>query len=127
MQTVNGQATFCYPAETRMSMDTFRAMMESREPDDAVPYLSEQDNNLVKSFPELLGDIESSIPLADEAFSGRPEATNIWIGDERSVSSMHKGECVWHCVLYVCVVSGGVSSAGEVATYLCIFSPIRSF
>jgi hypothetical protein len=75
-----------------MDMATFRAMMESPEPDDAVPYLSDQDNNFGKSFPELRGDIDPSIPLADEAFGCLPEATNIWIGDERSVSSMHKGD-----------------------------------
>jgi jumonji domain-containing protein 7 len=91
VQVVNGEATFCYPAETHMTMSTFRAMMEAPEPDDAVPYLSEQDNNFNKSFPELRGDIASSIPLADEAFGCLPEATNIWIGDERSVSSLHKG------------------------------------
>lgn len=91
MQIVNGEATFCYPAETRMAMSTFRSMLQSPEPDDAVPYLSEQDNNFANSFPELHGDVDSSIPLADEAFGCLPEATNIWIGDERSVSSLHKG------------------------------------
>ena len=88
---VNGESVFCYPAETHMSMSTFRTMLENPAPDDAVPYLSEQDNNFVKSFPDLRRDIDSSIPLADEAFGCVPEATNIWIGDERSVSSLHKG------------------------------------
>lgn len=91
MQEVAGKPTFCYPAETRMTMSTFRTMMESPQPDDAVPYLSEQDNNFSRTFPELEGDIDTSLPLADEAFGCKPEATNIWIGDERSVSSMHKG------------------------------------
>jgi jumonji domain-containing protein 7 len=88
---VKETATFCYPAETSMIMSTFRDMMENPLPDDAIAYLSEQDNNLRKSFPELLQDIEASLPLADEAFGCQPEATNIWIGDERSVSSLHKG------------------------------------
>ena len=75
-----------------MNMSTFRSMLESPEHDDAVPYLSEQDNNFIKSFPELHGDIADSIPLANESFGCVPEATNIWIGDEKSVSSLHKGD-----------------------------------
>lgn len=90
IKEVNGIDTFCYPAETSMDMKTFRDMMENRSTTDAVPYLSEQDSNFTKSFPELHDDIDCSIPLADEAFGCLPEATNIWIGDERSVSSMHK-------------------------------------
>lgn len=91
VQEMDGRAVFCYPAEKHMTMSVFRSMMDTPHPDDAVPYLSEQDNNFSRTFPELVADIEPSLPLADEAFGAQPEATNIWIGDERSVSSMHKG------------------------------------
>ncbi len=38
---------------------------------------------LVSLFPE-------HIPFASEAFNAKPDAVNLWIGNERSVSSMHK-------------------------------------
>lgn len=38
---------------------------------------------LVDLFP-------STIPLAAEAFNAAPDAVNLWIGNERSSSSMHK-------------------------------------
>ena len=43
-------------------------------------------------FPSALHkDIEPGIASwADEVFGGPPEATNLWIGDERSVTSFHK-------------------------------------
>ena len=38
----------------------------------------------------LLHDVDESLCLARAAFGNDPEAVNIWIGDERSVSSVHK-------------------------------------
>lgn len=35
-------------------------------------------------------DVHPCLPLAEQAFGNRPDAINLWIGDERSVSSMHK-------------------------------------
>jgi peptidyl-lysine (3S)-dioxygenase / protease len=81
---------FYYPAEVTMSMKAFAAMIADPQSDDAVPYLSQQNNNLPTHFPELLEDIEPSLPLGEEAFGAPPEAVNLWIGDERSVSSLHK-------------------------------------
>jgi hypothetical protein len=40
---------------------------------------------------ELIRDIDSTITIAEDAFgSNSLEAINLWIGDERSVSSIHK-------------------------------------
>jgi len=81
-----------------------------------VPYLSQQNDNLRTSMPQLLTDIDATLPLAEVAFgsgssssfgansnststsssssssnsSSVLEALNLWIGDERSVSSLHK-------------------------------------
>lgn len=97
---------FYYPLEVHMTMKLFLKMLLNEsdeedeitnngqgirsEEDDAVPYLSQQNNNLINSFPELLDDLESSLLLGDEVFGSTPEAVNIWIGDERSTSSLHK-------------------------------------
>jgi peptidyl-lysine (3S)-dioxygenase / protease len=81
---------FYYPAEVTMSMRNFTAMISDPQSDDAVPYLSQQNNNLPVHFSELLEDIELSLPLGEQAFGAPPEAVNLWLGDERSVSSLHK-------------------------------------
>ena len=121
---------FMYPFECSMPTALFREMLEhpqvricppwicgihthsligggtrTRQPGDAVPYLSLQNDNLRSTYPELLADIVS-LPLAAEAFgdaaAATPEAVNLWIGDERSISSLHKD----HFENLYCVVAG---------------------
>ena len=55
-----------------------------------VPYLSQQNDNVRRHFSVLLDDIDPQLELAVQAFGNSPEAVNLWIGDERSVSSLHK-------------------------------------
>lgn len=50
-----------------------------------------QNSNLSEEFGTLLKDIGPGLPWADDVFGGPPEATNLWIGDGRSVTSFHKG------------------------------------
>eukprot|EP00887_Chlorella_sp_A99_P000675 scaffold5.g675.t1 len=54
------------------------------------PYLQFQNSSLTAELPELLGDVEAELPWATEALGGPPEAVNLWIGDTRSTSSLHK-------------------------------------
>jgi jumonji domain-containing protein 7 len=88
------QHRFMYPCECSMPAALFQEMLEHPQPGDAVPYLSLQNDNLRTTYPELLADIRP-LPLAAEAFgeatAAAPEAVNLWVGDERSVSSLHKG------------------------------------
>lgn len=76
-----------------MTMADFFDTLDNRERG-VVPYLSQQNDNLRQHLPELLADIPKSLPLGDEVFKsdveGELEAVNLWIGDERSVSSIHK-------------------------------------
>lgn len=98
---------FVYPAEHDMTMSEFYELLDAGNyaGRTAVPYLSQQNDNLRQHLPELLADIQTSLPLATEVFSspattnahddcsipsGALEAVNLWIGDERSVSSIHK-------------------------------------
>jgi len=61
--------------------------------DHAVLYYSRQ-NDCLRTELKALFDLNlfpSSFDFAEEAFdTGSPDAINLWIGDERSVSSMHK-------------------------------------
>lgn len=52
-----------------------------------VAYIQKQNSNLTKEFPELLTDISSDVPWANEAFENVPDAVNFWMGDERAVTS----------------------------------------
>lgn len=38
----------------------------------------------------LYQDVPPYVDLAKDAFGNEPDAVNIWIGDERAVSTMHK-------------------------------------
>jgi peptidyl-lysine (3S)-dioxygenase / protease len=91
VHSVDGLQCFVYPAEAQMSMSKFLEMITIKGSDDAVPYLSSQNSNMTEYFPELLDDIDANgLPIGNRAFQGGPEAINIWIGDERSISSLHK-------------------------------------
>jgi jumonji domain-containing protein 7 len=82
---------FIYPAEIEVTFDLFKNMLMDKFPLDCVPYLSSQDDNIRKYFHKLLHDIDTSIPHADSVFGkDKLEAVNLWIGDERSVTSLHK-------------------------------------
>jgi jumonji domain-containing protein 7 len=50
----------------------------------------------------LAAEVPPFIEIAKEAFGNQPDAVNIWIGDERAVSSMHKD----HYENMYCVVKG---------------------
>ena len=66
---------FVYPLELEMTFSEFYDMMSSRKETDAVPYLSEQNDNFRSSFYELINDVPSGIPLARGAFDAdNPEA-----------------------------------------------------
>lgn len=55
-------------------------------------YLQSQDDNLHKEFNALIPDIGLEVPIASAAMGGgvKPDAVNIWIGDNRSITSLHK-------------------------------------
>jgi len=55
-----------------------------------VYYLQSQNSNLTSTaLSPLLDDLPSNLPFA-AAVLGEPDATNIWIGDHRSVTSTHR-------------------------------------
>jgi jumonji domain-containing protein 7 len=83
---------FLYPAEIQLSMKEFFHLLHDNEANATpiIPYLSQQNNNLRNEFPELLDDCNIQLPLVEVFDSTEPEAVNLWIGNEKSVSSIHK-------------------------------------
>lgn len=69
------ESVFVYPAECYMTPTLFHEMMTNPLEDDAVPYLSLQNDNLRLEMSELMGDLETSLKIAEEAFGqSQPEA-----------------------------------------------------
>mmetsp|Transcript_48033 Transcript_48033/g.88449 ORF Transcript_48033/g.88449 Transcript_48033/m.88449 type:complete len:339 (-) Transcript_48033:7-1023(-) len=94
---VDAQGRFVKPCEELMSFSDFWRWLTA-EPSSCsasklrtgVPYLSQQNDSLREEMPELLGDVPSAVPLGLEAFGNEPDAVNLWIGDDRAISSCHK-------------------------------------
>lgn len=72
-------------------MEAFLSRLTAREHNEVL-YLQSQNDNLHQELEGLLQDATSDIPFASEVFQSMPDATNVWIGDERSVTSLHKGK-----------------------------------
>ncbi|RLN56243.1 hypothetical protein BBJ29_002584 [Phytophthora kernoviae] len=83
------------PEEREMPLAEFLKALKDRKEFDGVPYLSHQ-------FPALFDEVPPAMELAMQAFGNEPDAVNIWIGDERAVSTMHKD----HYENMYCVVKG---------------------
>ncbi|CAL1265049.1 unnamed protein product [Larinioides sclopetarius] len=77
---------FMIPEERTMLFDKFYDELHMRDINQ-VYYLQKQNNNLIEEFSPLVDDVASHIPWVTEAFSERPDAANIWMGDKRSVTS----------------------------------------
>lgn len=55
--------------------------------------MQHQNSNLTEEFSILLADLgPAPLAWAAEVFGGPPDASNMWVGDERSVTSFHKGK-----------------------------------
>ena len=88
--THNGEDIFIKPHVTKMRMEQLLDTLVTPAEDGRVRYSQGQDNNLAHEFFPLSLDVPSSLPWADEAFDAEPDAGNIWIGESRSVSALHK-------------------------------------
>ena len=85
---------FVEPQEVEMDIQTFLQRLDCPS-NDAVYYLQSQNNNLKQDFPALLHDTGHGVPFAEKAFGYPPDASNVWIGDDRSSTSLHKGSSLF--------------------------------
>lgn len=103
---------FVQPEEREMTLREFATMLATptEDPDanahasrrPAVPYVSRQCGSLLEEFPSLVDDCADEIPFASQALGKRPDAVNLWIGDERSHTTFHRD----HYENVYCVVRG---------------------
>jgi len=81
---------FVMPMEERMTFEDFMNELRSDDATRRIVYLSHQNDSFRTQFQALKDDIPESVCFATEAFGCEPDAVNLWIGDERSVTSLHK-------------------------------------
>ncbi|KAI5777379.1 cupin-like domain-containing protein [Geopyxis carbonaria] len=55
-----------------------------------VKYSQSQDDNIHTEYSPLASDIEEYLPWAHAGIEGELQATNLWIGNEKSVTSLHR-------------------------------------
>jgi peptidyl-lysine (3S)-dioxygenase / protease len=76
---------FILPYEETMTLSGFFNLFGKRS--SPVPYAQKQCDCLRDEYSMLVSDI-SELPVSD-VFSSPPDAINLWIGDDRAVSSLH--------------------------------------
>ncbi|KAH9999322.1 cupin-like domain-containing protein [Russula vinacea] len=104
----DGKWYFAEPHYQKMTMKSLLSKLES--PRD-VYYLQSQNGNLYPSsyftpadteggceLVDLTVDVPAEVPWCSKALGRRPDAVNIWIGDSRSVTSIHSDpyENIYH-------------------------------
>lgn len=82
--------------DLEMDIDTFLDKLACPQSDEVL-YLQSQNDNLHNEMKDLLADAGEDLPIATEVFGDKPDAVNVWIGDDRSVTSLHKGTTPHSC------------------------------
>jgi jumonji domain-containing protein 7 len=77
---------FVLPREVKKRIGDFFTELKDKS---KVCYIQKQNSSIDLEFQELREDFEE-LEFGNAIFGRKPEATNIWIGDERSISSLHK-------------------------------------
>ena len=90
-----------YPLYHNEDHITTKHLDEESFDEPPVVYYSRQNDCLRTELPTLSKLFPPTIQFAQEAFgTGSPDAINLWMGNERSVSSMHKDH--YENLFYVC-------------------------
>jgi len=85
----DGKDRFVLPETRKLLFSEFLGALGDEKSDDIL-YCQSQNNSMVSEFYPLLGDIEQQLLFASEAFGMQPDAVNFWMGEDRSVSSLHQ-------------------------------------
>ncbi|KAG1866618.1 cupin-like domain-containing protein [Suillus subalutaceus] len=98
-----GKFFFVEPFVEKVSMVKFLEQLNAEQDGDNLPasYLQSQNGNIYSSrffespnddsseFCALRDDVPSNIPWVTEALGRNPDAVNIWIGNSKSITSIH--------------------------------------
>jgi jumonji domain-containing protein 7 len=92
VHSVDEQQVFVMPETRSMKITDFRDALRSSDQLAGVPYYSRQNDCLRKELSSLWDKnvFPQSFDWAEEAFNVSTDAVNLWIGNEKAVSAMHK-------------------------------------
>ncbi|KAH8664067.1 cupin-like domain-containing protein [Xylariales sp. PMI_506] len=95
--TINadGDLVFAKPHEEDQKFGEFLQYLTKQELDPAfrgseVRYAQTQNDNLRHEYASLFSQVQKSIPFARIALQKEPDAINMWIGNSKSVTAMHR-------------------------------------
>ncbi|KAL0944065.1 phospholipase a2 [Colletotrichum truncatum] len=90
----DGNVVFAKPHEEDENFEEFLNYVidqeRSKDTTSEVRYAQTQNDNLRNEYLPLFTDVPSSIPFARIALDRDPDAINLWIGNSRSVTALHK-------------------------------------
>ncbi|KAI8149323.1 putative pla2g4b [Fennellomyces sp. T-0311] len=87
---VTDREYFALPHEKTMSFGRFLDILEDKESTPDAHYISLQNDSLHTEYMALKDDIEEEISWCSEALGKKPDAVNFWMGNEKSITSLHK-------------------------------------
>ncbi|TLS29576.1 hypothetical protein PpBr36_01564 [Pyricularia pennisetigena] len=92
---LDGSLVFAKPLEENQAFGDFIDFIVRQEKnqvnhDDEIRYAQTQNDNLRHEYSTLFSHVQRDIPFARIALGREPEAINLWIGNSRSVTAMHK-------------------------------------
>ncbi|KAH8118306.1 cupin-like domain-containing protein [Phellopilus nigrolimitatus] len=93
----DGRKYFVEPQIEVITMKDLLNRLAPRDDSAEVYYLQSQNGNLYASqgndslseFQTLLEDVPKEVPWASEALGLSPDAVNLWVGNDRSITSVH--------------------------------------
>ncbi|KAF2774077.1 Clavaminate synthase-like protein [Teratosphaeria nubilosa] len=90
VQQGDGSVVFVEPYETFRPFEGFIDEIRSARQDGNVKYAQTQNDNLRSEYSRLYQDVPQDIPFARIALGQSADAINLWMGDNRTVTSLHK-------------------------------------
>ncbi|EHA55292.1 hypothetical protein MGG_08136 [Pyricularia oryzae 70-15] len=93
----DGSLVFAKPLEEDQAFGDFidfvvrqEKNLANHDDEDEIRYAQTQNDNLRHEYATLFSHVHRDIPFARIALDREPEAINLWIGNSRSVTAMHK-------------------------------------
>ncbi|KAK7966015.1 phospholipase A2 [Apiospora aurea] len=90
-----GDTVFAKPHEEEQSFPDFIEYLTKQETDpkfqgSEIRYAQTQNDNLRHEYRALFSQVQRSVPFARIALQQDPDAINLWIGNARSVTALHR-------------------------------------
>ncbi|KAF6827408.1 phospholipase a2 [Colletotrichum plurivorum] len=90
----DGSVIFAKPHEEDQDFEEFLTYVihqeQSKDTTSEVRYAQTQNDNLRNEYLPLFAHVPPSVPFARIALDREPDAINLWIGNSRSVTALHK-------------------------------------